>query len=410
MRGRLKFVDRKTSKWGFILPDDGGSDAHFWQRDVIGGPLEGTKAGCELEFDLEPGQPNRRARRIRIVSSGEESPSPNESLREIAFYYPGHLWQHTDWIKTLLLFFDGVGLLVPEYKQGEPEELDPVLAAPLRDRGLLHYLIADQAVDKQATEELATALTHFIASGAFDSLARDGTEFHAISMSRMGYYGDRGLAEMLFEELESRGLARRSKDGVSIPLHPAVRHLILVLLAQILRPRGPAMGLDLWPATDQFRIVRALTEFLDLPEAPSAGRVVAFDLQAVSVNLSSVPLDEVLAFRSEHRAAHQKYARAVRGFARELSLMPEAERKAAFTDRQSEIEDLASDLRRNARRAWRQPASFALGLAGAAWTFSSGNPIGALLAAGALAVRGWGGTGREAGAFSYVFAAHARYA
>ena len=334
----------------------------------------------------------------------------SEAIREVAFYYPGHLWHHTDWIKTLLLFFDGIGLLVPEYKKGEPEARDPVLAGPLRDRGLLHYLVADEAVDKQATEQLATAIANFIASGAFDSLARDGTAFHEISMSRMGYYGDRGLAQMLFEELESQGLARKSKDGVSIPLHPAVRYVILVLLAQILRPRGPSMGLDLSPATDQFRIVRALTEFLDLPEAPSAGRVVAFDLQTVSVDLSSVPLDEVLGFRSENRAAHQKYARSVRDFARQLSLMPEVERQAAFTDRQAEIEDLASDLRRKARKAWRRPASFALGLAGAAWTYSTGNPIGALLAAGALAARGLSENDKEAGAFSYLFAAHEQYA
>jgi hypothetical protein len=334
----------------------------------------------------------------------------NEANSEVAFYYPGHLWHRPDWIKTLLLFFDGVGLLVPEYKRGEPEAYDPVLAGPLLDRGLLHYLVADQVVDKQVTEQLATALTNFITSGAFDSLARDGTAFHEISRSRMGYYGDQGLAQMLFEELESRGLARKSKDGVSIPLHPTVRYLILVLLAQILRPRGPSMGLDLFPATDQFRIVCALTEFLDLPEAPSAGHVVAFDLQAVSVDLSSVPLDEVLGFRSEHHAAHQKYARSVRDFARQLSLMPEGERQAAFTDRQAEIEDLASDLRRKARKAWRQPAAFALGLAGAAWTYSTGNPIGALLAVGALAARGLSGKDKEAGAFSYLFAAHERYA
>ena len=334
----------------------------------------------------------------------------SESIKDVAFYYPGHLWHHTDWIKTLLLFFDGIGLLVPEYKLGEPESRDPILAGPLRDRGLLHYLVADQVVDKQATEQLATALTDVIVSGALDSLSKDGTAFHEISMSRMGYYGDRGLAEMLFEELESRGLARKSKDGVSIPLHPQVRYLILVLLAQILRPRGSSMGLDLSPATDQFRIVRALTEFLDLPEAPSAGRVVAFDLQTVSVNLSAVPLDEVLGFRSEHRVAHQHYARSVREFARQLSVMAEAERQAAFTDRQAEIEDLASDLRRRARSAWRQPASFALGFAGAAWTYSTGNPIGALLAAGALAARGVSRTNKESGAFSYIFAAHEQYA
>lgn len=329
---------------------------------------------------------------------------------DVAFYYPGHLWRHTDWIKTLLLFFDGIALLVPEYKQGEPERLDPILAGPLRDQGLLHYFVADQVVDQHATNELATALTDVITSGALDSLAKDDSAFHEISMSRMGYYGDRGLATMLYEELHARGLAKPSQDGVSIPLHPMVRYLILVLLAQILRPRGASMGLDLSPSTDQFKVVRALAEFLNLPDAPSAGRVVHFDLQVVSVDLSAVPLDEVLAFRSEHRTEHRRYARSVRDFARQLSLMSEAERGVAWRDRQAEIEDLASDLRKTARGAWRQPASFALGLAGAAWNFSQGNPIGALFSVGALAARGLPAGSKEAGAFSYVFAAHEQYA
>ena len=91
--------------------------------------------------------------------------------------------------------------------------------------------------------------------------------------------------------------------------------------------------------------------------------------------------------------------------------MPEAERAAAFADRQSELDDLANDLRRSSRKAWRRPASFALGLAGASWTYySTGDPISALLAAGALALGGIGATSNEAGAFSYLFAAHGRYA
>lgn len=333
-----------------------------------------------------------------------------EGLPDVAFYYPGHLWRHTDWIKTLLLFFDGVGLLVPEYKRGEPEAVDPVLAAPLRDKGLLHYLVADQVVDKEATEHLASALTNFITSGAFDSLAKDGTAFHEISMSRMGFYGDRGLAQMLFEELEARGLARKSKDGVSIPLHPAIRYLILVLLAQILRPRGLNVGLELSPATDQPRIVRALTEFLDLPQAPSAGHVVAFDLQTVSVDLSAVPLDEVLGFRAEHRNAHRTYVRNVREFTRELSLMSEPDRMSALKDRQSALDDLANDLKRAARLAWKRPASFAIGFAGAAWTYKTGDPIGALLTAGALLLGGVGSSPKETSAFSYLFTAHEQYA
>lgn len=334
----------------------------------------------------------------------------NEPDREVAFYYPGHLWHRPEWIKTILLFFNGVGLLIPEYKQGEPEMVDPVLAGPLRDQGLLHYLVADQVVDKEATERLATALAEFISFDAFDSLSKDGTAFHEISMSRMGYAGDMGLADMLFEELKARGLARDSEDGVSIPLHPFIRNLILVLLAQILRPKGPGLGLDLSPVTDQPQIVRALTEVLNLPSAPSAGHIVAFDLQSVSVDLSSVPLDEVLGFRAEHYKEHRRYIRTVRDFARELSLMPEQECQAAFSDRQAELDDLATDLKRTARTAWKRPASFALGLAGATWTYTTGDPIGAILGAGGLLLGGIGSHSNEAGAFSYLFAAHGQYA
>src|SRR5437588_1345599 len=132
---------------------------------------------------------------------------------EVAFYYPGHLWRDPEWIKNLLLFFDGVALLVPEYKRHEPVHLDPYLAGPLTELGLLHYLVADHVVDRAATETLATAISDIIASGALDSLSQEGTAFHEISMSRFGYYGDEGLADMLFEELASRGLARKSKDG-----------------------------------------------------------------------------------------------------------------------------------------------------------------------------------------------------
>lgn len=416
-------VLRIFDDYGFVSCDDlPGKDVYFRLLWFKGTPP--LQVGEPVTFELKSFQQKPQAHDVsrQSVAMSEGAPRQDgvtlkapaevqyQGLREVAFYYPGHLWRNSEWIKTLLLFFDGIGLLIPEYKQGEPEIADPVLAGPLREQGLLHYLIADRFVDKEATEKLATALTQFIASGAFDSLMKDGSHFDHISMSRMGYYGDAGLANMLFEELEARGLARKSRDGISVPVHPAVRYLILVLLAQILRPGGTRLGLDLSPTTDQVHIVRTLTRFLDLPAAPSAGHVIAFDLQSVSVDLSSVPLDEVLGFRSEYRLEHRQYVRSVREFARAVSLMPADERAAAFADRQAEVDDLANDLRRRARAAWKRPASFALGLAGAAWTYATGDPIGALLGAGNILVSESGSPDKEAGAFSYLFAAHGRYA
>src|SRR2546426_62321 len=152
-----------------------------------------------------------------------KEPSETAGPPEIAFYYPGIIWYWSDWIKSLLLFFDGVALLVPAYMKERPELIDPIMASPLRERGLLHILEPETLVDKSATEKLTSALTDIITSGALDHLSRERVQFHELSYSRLGWDGDLGLAQMILDELKARGLARESKDGVSIPMHPAVR-------------------------------------------------------------------------------------------------------------------------------------------------------------------------------------------
>lgn len=329
---------------------------------------------------------------------------------EIAFYYPNPMWYSGDWVKSLILFFDGIGLLVPSYMKDRPEIADPAIVAGLREHGLLHVLEPETVVDAAATEKLATSMTDIIASGALDRLATEGTEFAELSYSRLGGYGDRGLADMIHAELKSRGLARDTADGVSIPMHPMVRSLVLVLLAQIIRPHGKLLGIELSPATDRPEIVDALKELLSLPDTPSAGHVVAADLKFVGVDLGAVPMDEVLGFRRDHLEQHKAYARTVRQFVRELSLLGKQDRAAALTEREQELTELAHALSNTASKAWKQPASFALSVAGAAWTFTTGDPLGAILAAGAAMAGYSSGSSNEVGAYSYLFEAGRRYA
>lgn len=61
---------------------------------------------------------------------------------ETAYYYPEPFWGAGDgsWIKSLLLFFDGVAILLPEYMRGRHIAADPTLAGPLEDQGLLKVL------------------------------------------------------------------------------------------------------------------------------------------------------------------------------------------------------------------------------------------------------------------------------
>ena len=188
------------------------------------------------------------------------------------------------------------------------------------------------------------------------------------------------------------------------------RTLVLVLLAQILRPYRDTIGCELLPVTDHPNLVDALCEILSIPSQPSAGHVVTFDLNTVGVDLGRVPIDEILDFRHEHFDAHRAYARSVRLFSHELSSMPAAEQQIAFEQRQAELDELAADLRRTSRKAWKKPASFALTFAGATWTYTTGDPLGAALAVvGALI-----GLGKDespqSSAYSYLFDARKSYA
>ncbi len=333
----------------------------------------------------------------------------SETSNDVAFYCPGPFWYSADWIKNLLLFFDGIALLVPTYMRDRPSLLESEMAIPLTAEGLLHILEPETLVDKQATEQLAASLTDIITSGALDTLAKTRTKFQELSWSRLGGYGDESLARMIFGELKQRGLAKDTEDGVSIPMHPLVRSLVLVLLAQILRPYGKSHGLNLSPATDRPELVGALRELLALDAAPSAGHVVTLDLQTVGVDLADVPLNEVLAFRREHLPEHRRYATEIRRFVRDLSLVSEKEQKRELKARRQEIGDLADSLHRLSKKAWKRRAAFALSIAGAAWTATTGNPIGAALAAGG-AIIGFQWTPKEAGAYSYIFRARERYA
>jgi hypothetical protein len=130
------------------------------------------------------------------------------AVPEVGFYDPNQFWYRGDWIKNLILLFDGVGLLVPDYMRDRLDRFDPALVEGLRSHGLLHVIEPETDVDKAAAEKLAEAMAEAISSGTLDSLVGERTAFTELSMSRLGFRGDAGLARMIVEELKARGLAR----------------------------------------------------------------------------------------------------------------------------------------------------------------------------------------------------------
>ena len=331
-------------------------------------------------------------------------------MTETAYYYPAPYWafRESDWVKSLLLFFDDIAILLPNYMYGRHTAADPTLAQPLEDRGLLRVLDPNDWVDQEVAGKLANTIIELLANGVFDDLPK--TEYFAeLSRSRIGYGADVKLAESVVAELQTRGLARPSEDGVSIPLHPDVRTTILVILAQFSRVAGRRRGMTIHPVTNCREAVGDLTATLSRESMPSRDRIITLDLEPVTFDLATIPLDEVLQFRAQYQDTHRAYMRDVRGFISELADIDSPdEREKALLKRRQDIADAAHDIQRSTRTAFgKNLASWSLGIVGAVW--SASDPIGLALTAAGVITGLIPGSPNRVSAYSYLFSANDKF-
>lgn len=287
-------------------------------------------------------------------------------LRQLAYFYEP-FWRSgaANCIKTLLLFFDGIALTVPDHVRGAPFAPDRTFAEQLDDLGLLSRLSPETLIDADAAETLGHLLGELSAAHAFDAL--DHTmRYRALSRPRCGTSTDPVLTDAVLDALVEWGLARPSCDGSAVSLHPIVRECVLVALPHIVRESAEHAGNALQPMTTHPLDIHALLDFLSLEPLPTAGHLAAMHTQQVTCDLASIPLDDVLAFRSECGSAHRAYARELREFVRAAAVLP-TEDSAALQIRREELGDAAETLRRTARTTWRLPlTTCALGIAGSA--------------------------------------------
>lgn len=308
------------------------------------------------------------------------------------------------------MFFDEVSILLPTYMYGRHTLADPVLAGPMEERGLLRVLKPEAWIDQKMAGELTQVMMGLLADGAFDNVPKPDY-FHQLSRSRLGYGADVKLADSLVDELKSRDLARPSEDGVSVPLHPDVRTTILMLLGQLSRVAGPERGLNLHPVRNDQEAVQDLARAFSRKRMPSYGRFVKLDLEEVSSDLSSVPLDDVLDFRREHRDLHRAYMRDLVGFLVQLASIDSFEdREHALRERRKEIIDAAADIRRYAAREFHHRlGSWSLGISGFAWPLAAGGPLSAVLGAVKWVWDRLGKGEETVTAYQYLFAAEAEW-
>ena len=100
-------------------------------------------------------------------------------MSDTAYYCPAPFWtlRESGWIKSLLLFFDHIATLLPDYMYGRHVAGDPLLTAPLEERGLLRVLEPKDWVDQETAARLADIIVEMLTNGTFDDLPE--TEFFA---------------------------------------------------------------------------------------------------------------------------------------------------------------------------------------------------------------------------------------
>jgi hypothetical protein len=315
----------------------------------------------------------------------------------------------------MLLFFDGVAVLVDSQARDLLVAGQEETVLPLVDSGHLHVLDPDVLIDEQTS----TALIDFILQIATSeekesiysgkSLSDRGLLFPSLFGPRALNTQERAAAIMVWQEMQRRGFASDFHPGDEILVDADKWQLILAFLAHALRPAGIRAGLDLQPATDDPKIVYSLVRTLDLPGFPASGHVVTFDLEQVALDLSDVPIYDVLDFREHHGDRYRAYVASLRRFAMEIGALPVAERQAGFISRRDELADEADRLKRIARTWWRRPiASVGVGVAGAIWSATRGDwPASVISLLGGIA--GAGGKPEMASAYSYLFKAQSRF-
>lgn len=277
-----------------------------------------------------------------------------------------------DWLKTLLLFFDGVAIN-PWAISGEG-----FVPPSLEYRSIFHPFFDEGAFAPR------TALT-----------PADGRILDRAS----GNYYKPGGRPRTFDQWNI-GLPYPQSETPDIDDEGVfdVTPRRLVSLEPVSHPNDPT-----WIRKEAERGVALRTLAGSSRPALSRFNLLSVDLQTVAYGLETVPLSEVMGFKTEHGAEFRAYRRNLNAFLAILYSQDAADQARLISDRREELLDMGDVLKRRSRLGFRlkRLTPFSLGVAGSALTGASGDFLGA--AGGIIgAFSAINGTRTELGAYTYL--------
>jgi hypothetical protein len=239
------------------------------------------------------------------------------------------------------------------------------------------------------------------------------------------------VSQKIIDEMRKSGVITRMRTDLGadmVEMTPSMLQIILTIVA--LAVRATVTDYDIHLVADQYDYASdALEVALDtlaeatpkssrthggfyhaswpaysfgIQQTPPIGSVLTADIEDVGIDLTGVPLDEVLDYRIQHGHLYRAYARNLRNFVTDLASAMPQEQDNMLWDRIEEIADHAAALRKARRGLIRPAAAFAMSVAGATWTIRQGDPLGAIFAA-LSALAGFAKPPQPTSAFTYLF-------
>jgi hypothetical protein len=249
--------------------------------------------------------------------------------------YPGDYAGAPELVKQLLLYFDGgVATLAGATEKDDIALRCPWLGVPLAEAGLLH-LVDGRSVSRARPNEPITASVPGQRADVLTACAvagrhlGNGVQVRPVSRNQS--------AARLFASSQSE---RRG------------------------RPAGLAAR----------------------RETSDKSRVVLSDLASVDLDLSRVPLNDIIAFREEHGRYFARYSADVRRFSLELLTLTPPELLSTLRERRAELIDRQDDLGRQGRHAFRVGGARLFSLMAGIAAIAEGAPVSAALSMASAAV------------------------
>lgn len=314
------------------------------------------------------------------------------SQRRTALFYDAPLSTPEDvaLLKGMLLFFDDIAVFSTPEHRSRPPAVDPHLAAPLAERGLLRF-VDPRYVTPSHTDAIVRATLHraameneehwLAAAAAGDwylEVPRLQERFPSPALVKAGDFsspGDLGSLE-LFKLLAQEGLLFPDEsthdEWAAIPGNASVVNSIL---AQAVRATAGQQGRLIEPVATRRDEARVFSAILDgAVENVGASDVVMSDLSAVTLDLCQVGLDDILDLRARLRSEFHAHVLALQ------ALLASAPTSRHLAERRAALVDEAHRLRELQRRRWTKgEGAVSLGIVGASWTLGSGDLLGALI-------------------------------